>query len=214
MSKIVLFRIVSLHARSIQETGLKVCHRGRDFYTGPIVAVLDDRARVVGNLGMIDLETGAIKIRWAVLTTMPFLADALARGKVSENENAPVRVSFHEHGHLLGEGFHVKGPGRIAPGSVFSGSKVQSSNRADLLSRHAPPQALRRRLAAGKLVRCAFVPEHSVLDIELSDSLGSGWQRFNLSGGFSIRPVMALRRQLQAAERNAVVIGARVSPVS
>jgi hypothetical protein len=197
MSKIILFKIASLHARSIQETGLKVIHRGKEFYTGTIVAHLDAHAKIPGNLGIIDLATGLMKIRWSVIATMPFLADALARGHIRETENSPLRVSFQEQGHLLSDdtGFHVKGPGRIAAGSVFSESKVQSSNRAVVLSQHPDAQTLRRRLAAGKLVRLSFVPEHSLLEIELSASLGSGWQRFNLVGGFSILPVMTLRRE-------------------
>ena len=101
MDPIVLLKIKSLHARASQETGLRLRQKGRDILTGPIVAHLDESAESPANMGMIDLATGTIQLDWAVIATLPFMADAFASGSISQKESASVRASFEESGQVL-----------------------------------------------------------------------------------------------------------------
>jgi hypothetical protein len=212
MNQIVLFKIGSLHCRTVQEAGLQLRHRGREFLTGPIVAHLDERAEAPGNLGLIDLASGAVKIRWAVIATLPFLADATARGHVPEEESGPVRVWFEESGRVLegDSGFDVKGPGHILPGSFLSEATAITSNRAEVLP-GGPITAFRHGLGAGEIVRCRFVPEFSQVHVTLPDSLGGGRQHLNLTGGFSLSPLMSLTRPTVVPEWDRVEAAAGAS---
>lgn len=128
MEELVVFRIANLHARSLQDRGIQIQYEGRRFYTGPIVACLDDRAGPGNNIGAVNLATGTIKYRWATLVTMPLLADALAEFDLPPESTGPVRVSFEETGIVTDSGFCVEGPGRVEPGSIFSDSAVASIN--------------------------------------------------------------------------------------
>jgi hypothetical protein len=128
MTEVVVFRIKTLHARSMQETGLLLRHRDNEFYSGPIVACLDEMAAAPGNLGVVDFSTGAIKFHWCTLVTMPFLADAFAENYLPVSEAAPLRVSFEEEGMVVGDGFVAQGPGWVHDGSIFSHAVVASVN--------------------------------------------------------------------------------------
>jgi hypothetical protein len=195
MQRFVAFKIESLHCRTLQEAGLKLRHKGRDFYTGPIVAHVDNQADLPGNLGLIDLETGAITIHWVVFATFPFLADAFGRGDIQEEESGVVRARFEETGHVLPDdlGFDVSGSGQILSGSVLGEAKAGCSNRAQMILEDCSNGlSFRHRLGAGETIRCALVPEHSLLEITLSEALGGRSHRLNLAGGFVMRPVMGL----------------------
>jgi hypothetical protein len=128
MTDVVVFKIKTLHARSMQETGLLLRHRDNEFYSGPIVACLDEMAAAPANLGVVDFSTGAIKFHWCTLVTMPFLADAFAENHLPVSEAAPLRVSFEEEGTVVGDGFVAQGPGWVHGGSIFSHAVVASVN--------------------------------------------------------------------------------------
>jgi hypothetical protein len=201
MDRIVLFKIGTLHARSVQERGLKVRHRGRETFTGPMMAHLDDRAEVPANLGLLDLTTGTIRIQWAVLATVPFLADAFAGGHVTAKDNAALRVSLEESGRILddGSGFSVKGQGEVGPGSVFSRATIPLHANLITIPTGGLATALERARATGDGVHCTMVPESSHLDIALPRSLGGGTQRLHLMGGFTLLPLMTLTGTEKAA---------------
>jgi hypothetical protein len=196
MEPIVLLKIKSLHARSLPETGLSIRYGGSDILTGPIVACLDECAEVPANMGMIDLATGAIRLQWAVIATLPFLADAFASGAISQKDSEPVRATLDEHGHVLddGSGLDMKATGKISPGSVLSGAKIGSHQNLAKFVRIGRTVNFIAALAAGEAVRCAFVPEFSALEVKLPKSLGGRTQRLNLTGGFLLVPVMMLER--------------------
>jgi hypothetical protein len=189
----LLLKIESLHARSVQEAGLKIRHRGREIHTGTIVATLDDSAAFPANVGMIDLDTGTIHLRWGIIAMLPFMADAFASGAISVKESKTFRVSFEEAGQVLedGNGFDVQGTGQLCPGTLLSSADIGFQN--NLVRIHPEPRkkTLHALLSAGDSVRCALLPE-SYLDITLPKSLGGGTQRLNLIGGFLLIPVLTL----------------------
>jgi hypothetical protein len=196
MDPIVLLKIKSLNARTSPETGLKIRPPGSEIRTVTIVAHLDDSAEVPANMGMIDLATGTIQLRWAVIAKLRFMADAFASGSRSQKESSPLRASLEESGQVLddGTGFNVQGTGKIAPGSVLGKSTIALHNNAVKLVGDGRAVTSIRALAAGEVVRCALVPDSSYLDVALSKSLGGGTQRLNLVGRFLLVPVMILQR--------------------
>ncbi len=196
MDPVVLFKIGSLHARSVEPNGIKFRHRGREFFTGTIVAHLDGSAEVPDNLGTVDLTTGSIKIHWALIIGVPFLADAFASGFISQKDAGPVRVALEETGRVLddGSGFNVKGTGLIGPGSFFSSAKITAHVNLVQILPGGTVTTMQRGMTSGSAIRCAFVSESSYLDIALPKPLGGGSQRLNLLGGFTLLPVMTLPR--------------------
>lgn len=191
MDPTLLLRIGSLHARSVQETGLKIRRQGHEFYTGTIVACLDESAPFPANVGLVNLATGDIHLRWAVIAALPFMADAFASGSIAHKESAPLRVSFEEVGKVGADGcsFDVEGTGKICPGSLLSSAEIILQN--NLIRIHPEPRkkTLSSILSGGDAVRCALAPE-SFLDVALPKNLGGGTQRLNLVGGFLLTPVM------------------------
>jgi hypothetical protein len=196
MDPIVLLKIKSLHARASEATGLTIRQKGREVFTGTIVAHLDDSAESPANMGMIDLATGSIQLHWAIIATLPFMADAFASGAISQKESALLRASLEESGQVLddGSGFNVHGTGKIGPGSVLSSAKIVLHNNFVKILEYSRTVTLGSALAAGDVVRCAIVPDSSFLDIALPKSLGGGTHRLNLVGGFLLVPVMSLER--------------------
>jgi len=196
MDPVVLFKIGSLHARSVEQNGIKFRYRGREFFTGTIVAHLDDSAEVPDNLGIVDLASGAIKLRWALIVGVPFLADAFASGSLSQKDAGPTRVALEETGRVLddGSGFSVKGTGRVGPGSFFSPAKVAAHVNLVQIHPGGTGTTMQRGITSGSAIRCAFVSESCYLDIALPKSLGGGSQRLNLVGGFFLLPLMTLPR--------------------
>jgi hypothetical protein len=197
MEPVVLLKIESLFARAVQETGLRIRHAGKDILTGPIVALLDDIAAPPANLGMIDLATGTIRLQWAVIATLPFMADAFASGAVPQKARGPVRATLDESGQLLedGSGFDVNGTGQVSPGSFLSGASIPLHQNPVKGVGTGSVVKLGPALAAGQTVLCTFVPESSIMDVKLPKSLGGGTQRMNLTGGYLLVPVMTLERR-------------------
>jgi hypothetical protein len=197
MDQIVLLKIESLHARVVQEAGLKLRQKRREFFTGSIAAHLDEKADPPANLGLINLTTGAIHLRWAIIAMLPVTADAFAAGQVSQKESGPLRVSFDEFGQVLkdGSGFDATGGGNIAPGSLLGSATIEAhSNFVRTIPDERKMVPMTRALANGNSVRCALIPE-SYLDLTLPSSLGGGTQRLNLVGAFVLVPVMSLGRR-------------------
>jgi hypothetical protein len=191
MDQIVLVKIESLHARLMQEAGLNLRLKGREFVTGTIAAHLDENAEAPANLGLVNLTTRQIRLHWAIIATLPAMADACAAGQISEKELGLVKVSFDEHGQFLkdGSGFDTDGHGKMAAGSVLSSAVIPSQPNGV----KAIPAGLDiiRALSTGNTVRCALSPE-SYIDIAFPKSLGGEKQRLNMIGGFRLVPVMAL----------------------
>lgn len=193
MDPTLLLKIESLHARSVQETGLKIRYRGREAHTGTVVATLDDSAPFPANVGLVNLATGTIQLRWAIVAMLPFMADASAAGEVPLKESAPLKVSFEEFGQIRedGCGFDVEGTGEVCPGSVLSPVAIPGQNNYIRVHTDPKKKTFGSLLTAGDTVRCALVAE-SYLDVVLPKSLGGGTQRLNLVGGFLLTPVMTL----------------------
>jgi hypothetical protein len=191
MDQIVLLKIESLHARVVQEAGLKLRQKRREFFTGSIAAHLDEKADPPANLGLINLTTGAIHLRWAIIATLPVTADAFAAGQVSQKESGPLRVSFDEVGQVLkdGCGFDANGGATIAPGSLLGSATIKLHSNEVRTIPDEPPMT--RALANGNPARCALIPS-SYLDLTLPSSLGGGTQRLNLVGAFVLVPVLSL----------------------
>jgi hypothetical protein len=196
MSHTVLFKIESLHVRTVQDTGLKFQQQGQEFVTGTVVAHLDAGAASPANMGMVDLDTGAIELRWGIIAALPFLADAFASGQVEQKDSSPVRVSLEEAGRLLedGSGFEVQGTGQVSPGSFLSSVKIPLHNNIVQVVANGRRLTFARALSGRSPVRCTFLPASSYLDVTLPKALGAGKQRLNLKRGFVIVPVMTLAR--------------------
>jgi hypothetical protein len=191
---IVLFKIESLHARTVQETGLTIRQRGTEIVTGTIIAQLDDSAAFPTNLALVDLSTGAIQLRWAIIAALPLLADAFASGSLAAKDSSPVRATLDETGQVLddGSGFQVKGTAQIKPGSLLSAADITLHNNLVQITTEGRKSTSVSALASGAGVRCTLVPESSYLDVTLPKSMGGQSQRLNLVGGFRLVPVMTL----------------------
>jgi hypothetical protein len=194
VGSIVLFKIESLHARTMQETGLTIRQRGNEIVTGTIIAHLDESAAFPTNLAMVDLATGAIQLRWGIIAALPFLADAFASGSLSPKDSSPVRATLDETGQVLddGSGFQVKGTAQIKPGSLLSAADITLHNNLVQIVTEGRKSTSVSALASGAGVRCTLVPESSYLDVTLPKSMGGQSQRLNLVGGFRMVPVMTL----------------------
>jgi hypothetical protein len=191
MATIVVFQITSLHARTVQQAGLKIRYQGKDYSSGVLAANLDVSAAHPANIGVVNLKTGAIKIRWSAIATVPFLADAAAQGLLSAAESAPVRIWFEESGHVgkNARTFNIKGPGGIHAGSIFSAAPVSCAN---VIAMSGGGGSFIKKMAAGKRVHCSFDPNQSTIKVKLPAKLGGTSQSQNLIGGFSAEPVLAL----------------------
>jgi hypothetical protein len=191
MDQVVLLKIESLHARVVQEAGIKLRQKRREFFTGSIAAHLDEKADSTANLGLINLTTGAIHLRWAIIATLPVMADAFAAGHISQKDSGLLRVSFDEVGQVLkdGFGFDATGGAKIAPGTMLGAAMIEGHSN---IVRTIPGEPrMTQALTNGNSVRCALVSE-SHLDLTLPSSLGGGTQRLNLVGAFALTPVMSL----------------------
>ena len=93
---------------------------------------------------------------------------------------------------------------RLAPYATY-GTKELSDNALKalegrtccLLANHgmiATGPTLKRAFTHGDPVRCVLVPDSCYLDITLPKALGGGSQRLSLVGGFTLLPLVTLRR--------------------
>jgi len=220
MDNLVVFRIVNLHARSMQHTGLTLQYEGKELFTGPITACLDESVPS-SNLALIDFSTGAMAIKWATIVTFPLLADLYSLPDFPPDECGVVRAEFEESGRLTAQGFAVSGPGRIREGSPLSHSIVCSTNGGHIRASrcaceptevdHDPNDlsTYRRQLAEGNLV-LEFCPELSVIDVTMPQSLGGGHQQFNIKGAFRIEPVLTLHSTVSPAIPTVEDLGSRL----
>jgi hypothetical protein len=198
MDPLILLRITSLHARTGGSFKIKI--GGKEIESGPIAACLDVSAPIPANLGLLDLATRMISLRWSVTVGLPFLADVFASLPADLSES--VRMSFEETGqvHEDGSGFDAYGTGEVAPGSLFSDAFVPFQSNFIIISPKRSLRSTGRALAAGTPIRCVFRPE-SFLDIVLPDSLGGGTHRLSLAGGFVLTPVMTLPRTMKGVRK-------------
>lgn len=195
MNDVVLFKIESLHVRTIGDNGLTLRRDGQDIRTGPILAHLDESVEAPGNMGMFDGNTGAVQIRWDIVATVPFLADAMAAGRMPLEDGGLIRVTLEEHGKVQeGNGsFKLKGNGRIHPGSFLSAADIVAHpNMLRVLGSRSMPFS--RAIASGNPFRCAIDSEGSHVELNLPDALGGGSQRLKITGGFAVVPLMSLSR--------------------
>jgi hypothetical protein len=193
MDSVVLLKIESLNAGGVQQSGLIIQQAGVEIPTGPIVAVLDDSAAIPANTALLNVTSGAIRLRWAVIATFPFTANAFAQGAIAPKNSAPVRVTLDESGQLLDDasGFAVNGTGQIGPGSVLSAAKIPAhQNLVTFVV--GDSFNLGRAVLAGATLQCTFVPDFSIVQVKLPKSLGGGTQSLNLTGGFLLVPVLTL----------------------
>jgi hypothetical protein len=194
MDQIVLLQIESLHARLVRDTGLQLRYKRKDLLTGSITAILDETADPPANLGLLNVTAGTIRLNWAIVATLPFMADATASGLVSEKERGTLKITFDESGKILPNdaGFNATGGGSILPGTVFDGAMLPSqSNFVRVPGVASRPVPFSKTLAGGKPVPCALLPE-SYLDVVFPPSLGGGTHRVNLTGGFVLTPILTL----------------------
>jgi hypothetical protein len=190
VDKLLAFRITSLHAQTVLDTDSRLRYRRKELDTGTILAHLDPNAVLPDNFGLINVTTGAIKIRWAVVATLSFLIDASAQGLLPDGEDEPVRLRFEESGKVTDNGFRVRGSGEILPGSIFAGSSgVLCANFCELVSGDG---TFLKKIATGRPVKLAFVPKSSTLDLKFPSQLGGGTHKLNLMGGFSLLRIMTL----------------------
>jgi len=120
----VLFRVTSLYG--ISKTGMRLpINRSESIETGPITITLDPDSEKSCNLGIMNLESGRMKVRYGIQTVFPALHQLLSQ-ETEENAllNPPRAVSdntctlFDD-----GKGFLAQGVVEFLPGSLWSGTK-------------------------------------------------------------------------------------------
>jgi len=120
----VLFRVTSLYG--ISKTGMKLpINRSESIETGPITITLDPDSEKSCNLGIMNLDSGRMKVRYGIQTVFPALHQLLAQ---ETEENAllnPPRAVSNNSCTLFddGKGFLAQGVVEFLPGSLWSGTK-------------------------------------------------------------------------------------------
>src|SRR5262249_37741036 len=122
---------------------------------------------------------------------IPVMADRFAAAQIPYKDSGPVRLWLEESGRVSNDGseFRVKGTGYFAPGSAFSNATIEAHQNFIEVIGTGPEKNLKRALAKGKPVRCAFKPGSSFLNLTLPKALGGGNHDLHLVGGFTILPV-------------------------
>ena len=120
----VLFRVTSLYG--ISKTGMKLpVNRSESIETGPITITLDPDSEKSCNLGIMNLDSGRMKVRYGIQTVFPALHQLLSQ---ETEENAllnPPRAVSNNTCTLFddGKGFLAQGVVEFLPGSLWSGTK-------------------------------------------------------------------------------------------
>ncbi len=120
----VLFRVTSLYG--ISKTGMKLpVNRTESIETGPMTITLDPDSERSCNLGIMNLESGRMKVRYGIQTVFPALHQLLSQ---ETEENAllnPPRAVSNNTCTLFddGKGFSAQGAVEFLPGSLWSGTK-------------------------------------------------------------------------------------------
>lgn len=120
----VLFRVTSLYG--ISESGISLpINRANSIETGIITVTLDPDSDKTCNLGIMNLDSGRLNVRYGIQTVFPALPQLLAQ-EVKENAllNPPRAVS--NNSCVLFDdnmGFSAQGVVEFLPGSLWSGTK-------------------------------------------------------------------------------------------
>jgi len=120
----VLFRVTSLYG--ISNSGMELPINGSEsIETGPITITLDPDSEKSCNLGIMNLESGRMKVRYGIQIVFPALHYLLAQ---ETEENAllnPPRAVSNNTCTLFddGKGFLARGAVDFLPGSLWSGTK-------------------------------------------------------------------------------------------
>jgi hypothetical protein len=112
----VLFRVTSLYG--ISNSGMKLpINRSESIETGPVTITLDPDSEKSCNLGIMNLESGRMNVRYGIQVVFPALHQLLAQ-ETEENAllNPPRAVDD-------GKGFLAQGAVEFLPGSLWSGTK-------------------------------------------------------------------------------------------
>ncbi len=120
----VLFRVTSLYG--ISNSGMKLpINRSESIETGPVTITLDPDSEKSCNLGIMNLESGRMNVRYGIQVVFPALHQLLAQ---ETEENAllnPPRAVSNNSCTLFddGKGFLAQGAVEFLPGSLWSGTK-------------------------------------------------------------------------------------------
>ena len=120
----VLFRVTSLYG--ISKSGMELpINKSETIETGPLTITLDPDSETSCNLGIMNLESGRMKVRYGIQIVFPALHQLLAQ---ETEENAllnPPRAVSNNTCTLFddGKGFMAQGAVEFLPGSLWSGTK-------------------------------------------------------------------------------------------
>ncbi len=120
----ILFRVTSLYG--ISKSGMELpINRSESIETGPITITLDPDSEKSCNLGIMNLQSGRMKVRYGTQAVFPALHQLLSQ---ETEENAllnPPRAVSNNTCTLFddGKGFVAQGVVEFLPGSLWSGTK-------------------------------------------------------------------------------------------
>ncbi len=120
----VLFRVTSLYG--ISRSGMELpINRSESIETGPITITLDPDSEKSCNLGIMNLESGRMNVRYGIQAVFPALHRLLAQ---ETEENAllnPPRAVSNNTCTLFDDrkGFLAQGVVEFLPGSLWSATK-------------------------------------------------------------------------------------------
>jgi hypothetical protein len=120
----VLFRVTSLYG--ISDSGMNLpLNRTDSIETGPVTITLDPDSDKSCNLGIMNLDSGRLNVRYGIQTVFPALQRLLAE---EEKDNAllnPPRAVSSNSCVLFddGLGFSAQGLVEFLPGSLWAGTK-------------------------------------------------------------------------------------------
>lgn len=120
----VLFRVTSLYG--ISEAGMHLpVSRKETIDTGPVTITLDPDSDKGSNLGIMNLDSGRMNVRYGIQAVFPALQRLLAE-EVQDNALLnPLRAVSSNSCVLFddGMGFSAQGVVEFLPGSLWSGTK-------------------------------------------------------------------------------------------
>lgn len=120
----VLFRVTSLYG--ISESGMRLpINRAESIETGPITLTLDPDSDKACNLGIMNLDSGRMNVRYGIQVVFPALQRLLAEEVQGNALLNPPRAVSNNTCALFddGMGFSAQGVVEFLPGSLWSGTK-------------------------------------------------------------------------------------------
>ena len=120
----VLFRVTSLYG--ISEAGMDLPVSGNEtIETGPMTITLDPDTDKGSNLGIMNLDSGRMNVRYGIQAVFPALHRLLAEEKQENALLNPPRAVSSNSCVLFddGMGFSAQGVVEFLPGSMWSGTK-------------------------------------------------------------------------------------------